>query len=85
MSSNIQYDVTVSFGGGTYQYSVHITLSGGMDYSGDETYSGTYTVNGSTITMTGVLSSGTVYGSSIALTGRLSSFASQSDTITVFR
>ncbi|MDE6124474.1 MAG: hypothetical protein K2G22_04500 [Eubacterium sp.] len=83
MSTNITYDVTVTFSGGKYNYSVKISA---MGQSFDENYSGTYTVNGNSMTMTGKLSSGTISGSSIKIKGVLSSFAGNSeDTITVSR
>lgn len=81
MSTNIQYDVTVTFSGGKYNYTVKINA---MGQTFDENYSGTYTVNGNSVKMTGKLSSGTVSGNSIKLTGVLSSFAGNNEeTITV--
>ena len=83
MGSDIRYDVTVVFQGGSYSYTVNITVSGGMSYSTQESYSGGYSVSGDTMTLTGQLSSGTISGSSVTLSGMLSSFAGQTESVTV--
>lgn len=85
MQSTVHYDVTVTFSGGQYSYTVQIRLTGGMEYSGSESYDGTYTVNGNSLALTGSLSKGSVSGNSIELTGKLSSFANESDSVTVTR
>ena len=53
MGSTVSYDITLTLSDGSYSYSVDITVSGGMSYSGTETDRGTYTVEGNTLTMTG--------------------------------
>lgn len=83
MGADVRYDVTVKFENGSYDYTVEITLSGGMDHHAEEKYSGTYTVNGTSLTFTGQLKNGTVKKDGISLTGLLSSFASEDETLTV--
>ena len=85
MNSNVKYDVTITFRGGNYDFTVKVTLTGGMDYATEEHYNGTYTVNGDKLSMSGKLSSGTVKGTSVTLTGYFSSFAGSQDTLTVFQ
>ena len=85
MGSTIKYDVAITFSGGSYTYNVGITVSGGMDYSGSESKSGTYSVDGDSIYMTGDITYGQAYGNAIDLSGLLSSFASGQDTVTVYR
>ena len=85
MGSTINYDVAITFSGGSYTYNVGITVSGGMDYSGSESKSGTYSVDGDSIYMTGEITYGQAYGNAIDLSGWLSSFASGQDTVTVYR
>ena len=85
MNSTVHYDVSITFSGGQYTGTVQIRLSGGMEHSETQTYSGTYTRNGNALTMTGDFSKGTISGNSIDLTGKLSGFASASDSVTVTR
>ena len=85
MNSTVHYDVSISFSGGQYTGTVQVRLTGGMEHSETQTYSGTYTRNGNTLSMTGDFSKGTISGNSIDLTGKLSSFASASDSVTVTR
>ena len=85
MESNVSYSITLTLRGGSYDYTVNINLSGNMDYSGTESYSGTYSVNGDSLSMTGMLSSGTIYGSSLTVTGLLSSFAGSAETVSLFK
>ena len=84
MNANVHYDVALTLSGGSYSYSVNITLSGGMDYNGTESYSGTYEVDGNYIAFYGDLYEGSIYGNSILVTGYLSSFAGDMDSVTVF-
>jgi len=85
MNSNVKYDISISFNNGTYEYKVKVTLSGGMDYTADESCSGTYTLNGDKLSMSGKMSEGTIYGTSVTLKGYLSSFAGSEETVTVFK
>ena len=77
--------ISISFNNGTYEYKVKVTLSGGMDYTADESCSGTYTLNGDKLSMSGKMSEGTIYGTSVTLKGYLSSFAGSEETVTVFK
>lgn len=83
MSSNVRYDVTVTFSGGRYDYVVRVTLSGGMEYSTVENYSGTYTQNGDGLSMSGKMTGCKISGSTLELTGYLSSFAGAPETVNV--
>ena len=85
MNSTVHYDVTITFQGGQYTGTVQVRLTGGMEHNETQSYSGTYTLSGNTLTMTGDFSKGSVSGNSIELTGKLSSFASESDSVTVTR
>ena len=85
MNSTVHYDVTVTFRDGQYTGTVQVRLTGGMEHSETQSYSGTYTLNGNTLTMTGDFSKGSISGNAIELTGKLSSFASESDSVTVTR
>ncbi len=82
MGSTVSYDITLTLSDGSYSYSVDITVSGGMSYSGTETDRGTYTVEGNTLTMTGGDLTGAAVGDEgkLTITGKLSSFAGASDT-----
>ena len=76
MGSNIHYDILLTLAEGSYEYKVDITVSGGMSYTGSENYSGTYTLNGGSLTMAGKLSGGTVGADGkLSITGVLSSFS----------
>lgn len=83
MNADVRYDVTVKFAGGSYDYTVEITLSGGMEHHATENYTGTYTVEGETLTLTGQLKSGRLKKDGIELTGELSGFASEAESLTV--
>lgn len=85
MNSTVHYDVAVIFRDGQYTGTVQVRLTGGMEHAETQSYSGTYTLNGNTLTMTGDFSKGSISGNSIELTGKLSSFASESDSVTVTR
>ncbi len=85
MNSTVHYDVAVTFRDGQYTGTVQVRLTGGMEHSETQSYRGTYTLTGNTLTMTGDFSKGSISGNSIELTGKLSSFASESDRITVTR
>ena len=85
MQSDIHYDITLTLSGGAYTYQVDITLSGKMDHSETQTYSGDYTVDGLNLTMTGTLKSASVNADgSLTVTGIFSSFASARDTVTLY-
>ncbi len=82
MSGNVTYTITVTFADGQYQYQTGVKLSGMSDESmnGDQdpySASGTYTVSGNTLTLTGGnLTSGVVNDDgSVTLTGVISQFA----------
>ena len=82
MSGNVTYTITVTFADGQYQYQTGVSLSGMSDESmnGDQdpySASGTYTVSGNTLTLTGGnLTSGVVNDDgSVTLTGVISQFA----------
>lgn len=85
MNSTVHYDVAVTFRDGQYTGTVQVRLTGGMEHTETQSYSGTYTLNGNTLTMTGDFSKGSISGNAIELTGKLSSFASESDSVTVTR
>ena len=93
MSGRVTYGIEVVFAKGNYTYTTSIFLSGMSDDSmngdqGTDTYSGTYTVNGTSLTMSGGnLSSGTVQSDgSLELNGVLSRYAfNKSSTFTVKR
>ena len=86
MESNIHYDITLRVSGGTYSYTVGITVSGKLSHSGSESYSGSYTVNGNQLSMTGKLKSANAgAGGDLTVTGILSSFASSNETVTLYR
>lgn len=85
MNSTVHYDVAVTFRDGQYTGTVQVRLTGGMEHTETQSYSGTYILNGNTLTMTGDFSKGSISGDSIELTGKLSSFASESDSVTVSR
>ena len=85
MNSTVHYDVTITFRDGQYTGTVQVQLTGGMEHTETQSYSGTYTLNGNTLTMTGDFNNGSVSGNSIELTGKLSSFASGNDSVTVTR
>ena len=85
MQSDIHYDITLTLSGGAYTYQVDITLSGKMDHSETQTYSGSYTVDGLNLTMTGTLDTAVVNADgSLSVTGIFSSFASSRDTVTLY-
>lgn len=84
MSSNIHYDIVMTLSNGSYTYTVNITVSGGQQYSSSETYEGTYTVNGSQLSMTGKIESGTASDGALTVTGHLSSFAGSTDSVTLY-
>lgn len=83
MNSTVNYSIRISFAGGHYDYSVHVTISGGMSHETDESFSGEYTVNGNAMTLTGRLTSGAIHANTISLTGFLSSFSGSQDTVEV--
>ncbi len=83
MDADVRYDITIRFEGGSYDYTVGITLSGGMEHHAEENYTGTYTVNGECISLTGKLKSGRIKKDGIELIGELSSFASEDESLTV--
>ena len=81
MGNPLVYACTITFNAdGTYFYSVKFHVMG-SDYN--ETDNGTYTINGSSITLTGGKSmSGSISGNTVTLTGYLSSFAFSPATVT---
>ena len=81
MKSDIRYDITLVMAEGNYDYTVELTVSGGMSHNVTENYKGQYTVDGNKITMTGELESAEVKAEGLAVTGKLSSFAGGNDTI----
>ena len=85
MGSNIHYNITLSLSGGSYSYYVSLTVSGGMSHTATENYSGSYTVSGDYLSMTGTLSSATAQNGTLTVTGVLSSFAGSSETVTLYR
>ena len=84
MDSNIHYDITLTLQGGNYTYQVDITLSGGLDHNEKQSYSGSYSVNGNSLTMTGTLKKAEADGNALTVTGVLSSFASTDAAITLY-
>ncbi len=85
MQSDIHYDIRLRLSGGSYSYEVSISVSGNLTYSDTESYSGSYTVNGDSLSMTGVLSSGSARDGALTVTGMLSSFAGSNESVTLYR
>ena len=56
-----------------------------MEYSGTESFSGEYYLDGDYMSMTGDLYEGAVYGDSVTVSGYFSSFAGSTDSVTLFR
>ena len=85
MNSNAHYDITLSLSGGSYTYTVTVTITGGMEHTTTETYYGSYTVSGDHLDMTGTLYGADADGGGgLTISGQLSSFASGSDSATLY-
>ena len=84
MGSDIHYDITLTLANGSYNYQVAVSVSGNLSYTDTESYSGSYTLSGDTLTMSGTLKTGTAKNGSLTVTGVLSSFAGSNDTVTLY-